>query len=188
MLSKKLLILGVITFGGISACAQFGDKPSDAKPAASSQAKPLPKHGTRIDENGDRLISRKEAAAHPRLVQQFDAIDTNKDGNLDMQEMHAHRQARMKEHHQNIENRFREADTDRDGALTKAEAEAANIMPVVHHFAQLDTDQNGKVTMAELQAPGMQHRGHGAHGGHGGHGKHGGSNHMEKSQEKSKYY
>lgn len=186
MLSKKLFIIGVITFGGVSACAQLSGKP-EAESAASSQAKPMQKHGTRIDENGDRLISRSEAAAHPRLAQQFDAIDTNKDGSLDMQEMHAHHQARMKEHHQNVESRFKEADTDRDGALTKAEAEAANIMPVVHHFAQLDTDQNGKVTMAELQAPGMQHRGHGAHGGHGG-GKHGGANHMEKPQEKSKYY
>lgn len=181
MLVKRLFIAGVITFGGVSACAQFGGGQSDAQSAKSAKATPEKQHGTRIDENGDRLISRSEAAAHPRLAQQFDAIDANKDGNLDMDEMRAHHHARMEEHHRNVETRFRQADTDRDGALTKAEAEAANIMPVVHHFAQLDTDQNGKVTMAELQAPGMRHHGHGGHGAHGG-------EHRKHSQEKSKYY
>lgn len=179
MLIKKLFIAGVITLGGVNACAQLGGKPSSTESAASDKAKPMQQRGTRIDENGDRLISRKEAAAHPRLAQQFDAIDANKDGNLDMQEMHAHHQARMEEHHRNVETRFREADTDRDGALTKAEAEAGNIMPVVHHFTQLDADRDGKVTMAELQAAGTRHHGHG---------KHGGAEHGGKPQEKSKYY
>jgi hypothetical protein len=52
-------------------------------------------HGMKaLDTNKDRLISRTEAAARPKLAQNFDAIDTNKDGQLSKDEMKAFRAAR----------------------------------------------------------------------------------------------
>ncbi len=47
-------------------------------------------HGfKRLDKDGDQRISREEAHAAPRLEKNFDAIDTNKDGFLDKQELKA---------------------------------------------------------------------------------------------------
>lgn len=47
--------------------------------------------------------------------------------------------------------RFREADTDGNGSLSKQEAERR--MPyVAQNFAAIDADRNGQVSAAELQA------------------------------------
>lgn len=135
-------------------------------------------HGDRLDKNGDGKISREEAAAFPRLAQQFDQIDANRDGSLDREEMAAHHQAMMADHHRNLETRFQQADSNGDGGLTLEEAKAGKIIPVVHHFAELDADKDGKVTMAELKAAGLDQ---GRHGGRGHHGK-------QKMPEPSKYY
>lgn len=44
---------------------------------------------TRWDANGDGMLSRAEVASAPRLSQDFDAIDTNKDGLLTVDELQA---------------------------------------------------------------------------------------------------
>ena len=42
-----------------------------------------PSSGNRVlDQNGVGMISREEAAAHPRLAQSFDRLDANQDGAL----------------------------------------------------------------------------------------------------------
>ncbi|MCX8005783.1 MAG: hypothetical protein N2688_12660, partial [Burkholderiaceae bacterium] len=46
----------------------------------------------RLDTNGDGFIDRNEAASRPRLAQQFDAIDSNRDGRLSKDELRAWRQ------------------------------------------------------------------------------------------------
>ena len=52
------------------------------------------RHLARIDTDRDGRISRAEAAAHPRLAENFDRIDTNGDGFLSKEEMIAVRRAR----------------------------------------------------------------------------------------------
>jgi Ca2+-binding EF-hand superfamily protein len=50
-----------------------------------------------------------------------------------------------------IDERFAAADTNHDGQLTLAEAEAG--MPrVAANFAKIDADQSGTVTLAEIKA------------------------------------
>lgn len=46
----------------------------------------------RFDTNGDGFIDRTEAANRPRLAQNFDAIDSNRDGRLSKDELRAWRQ------------------------------------------------------------------------------------------------
>ena len=41
------------------------------------------------DTNADGLISRAEAAALPRILEHFDEIDTNKDGQVSFEELRA---------------------------------------------------------------------------------------------------
>jgi Ca2+-binding EF-hand superfamily protein len=47
---------------------------------------------------------------------------------------------------------FNAADKDGDRALTKSEAQAADMQRVVDNFDQLDVNQDGKVTRSEMRA------------------------------------
>ncbi|SFU83348.1 EF-hand domain-containing protein [Pseudoduganella namucuonensis] len=48
-----------------------------------------------------------------------------------------------------LEQRFQEADLDRDGALTEEEARKAGLGYVANHFAEIDTARRGRVTFED---------------------------------------
>ena len=60
---------------------------------------------------------------------------------------------------QKREARFVAADKNGDGALTKAEAEAAGLKRLTKNFDAIDTNKDGKVTRAELAAFRAAHKG-----------------------------
>jgi Ca2+-binding EF-hand superfamily protein len=47
---------------------------------------------------------------------------------------------------------FKTADKDGDGALTRSEAQTANLSRVVEHFDRIDANHDGKVTRDEIRA------------------------------------
>jgi Ca2+-binding EF-hand superfamily protein len=112
------------------------------------------------DRNG--ALSRVEAErAMPELARRFDALDANRDGQITMEEFRAARIAQRRAQCQaNPEQCFREmqartavrfenADSDGNGALSRAEAE--NGMPgLARRFDRLDTNRDGHVTMDEI--------------------------------------
>jgi len=51
-----------------------------------------------------------------------------------------------------FDEKFKTADKDGDGALTRTEAESANLGRVVDHFDKLDADRDGKDTRNEVRA------------------------------------
>lgn len=55
--------------------------------------------------------------------------------------------------------RLKAADKDGDGAISKAEADAAGLKGLSAHFDKLDANKDGKVTREELRAARMAHRG-----------------------------
>ena len=101
------------------------------------------------DTNGDGMISRQEAAALPRIAKNFDAIDTNRDGQVTSEELRAFHKQQRAEH-------WKRLDTDGDGRISKAEAQA-NAPRLFEHFAQVDTNGDGFLTPDELKAARRHH-------------------------------
>ena len=128
----------------------------------------------KADSDGDGALSKAEAEkSMPRLAKDFDAIDTNKDGKLTQDEIRTHMEARMAERHKSMQGKgapspeqmekrraemkqrfdaeFKKADTDGDGALSKAEAEKS--MPrLAKNFDAVDTNKDGKLTQDEIRS------------------------------------
>jgi Ca2+-binding EF-hand superfamily protein len=117
----------------------------------------------RADTDGNGSLSRAEAEkGSPRLAKNFDTIDANKDGQVSPAEIDAWRKARAAQMNTqrdervaaaraNFNEHFKKADTDGDGALSKAEAE--NGMPrLAGKFDRIDSDRNGKISQEEVNA------------------------------------
>ena len=84
-------VLVVISATAFSAMAQTPAAPTQGSRTHGEALKAL-------DTNSDKMISRDEAKSKPRLAKNFDAIDTNKDGQLSAAEMKAYRKAHKGEH------------------------------------------------------------------------------------------
>jgi hypothetical protein len=113
----------------------------------------------KLDTDNDGRISRPEAAASPRgkgkLVEQFAAIDANRDGFIDRTELRAHhermRPQREAERTQRFNAKFAEADLNRDGRLSRVEV--AEKMPrLAERFAWMDDDKDGFLSQGELRS------------------------------------
>ncbi len=53
--------------------------------------------------------------------------------------------------------KWQQADTDKDGQLSKAEAQAAGMKYLVERFDEIDSNKDGKISEAELKAMMNQH-------------------------------
>ena len=124
------------------------------------------------DADGNGMLSRAEAErAAPLLAKQFDAIDANRDGQISPEEIRVFRRAgrggrRARGGAQwtqgsqgsqgtragaKFEYYFTSADTDGDGALSRAEAERG-LPRVAKKFERIDRDGDGRLTREEMQA------------------------------------
>ena len=109
------------------------------------------------DGNGNGMLSRAEAErAAPLLAKQFDAIDANRDGQISPEEIRAVRRAgrgsaRGAQAGAKFELYFARADTDGDGALSRAEAERG-LRRVAKKFEHIDRDGDGRLTREEMRA------------------------------------
>jgi hypothetical protein len=117
--------------------------------AQAADTPPPGKGGLPMDANNDGFVTREEAKDYPMLSAQFDAADANKDGKLDTAEMDAHRNAMRAGGRAQAQERWKAADTDGDGAISRKEAEVS--MPgVAERFKKFDVDGNGKIERAEM--------------------------------------
>ena len=139
-MNRTFTLLGALALA-TTTTAIAGEHPGHGGPLARLKA---------ADTNGDGLISRAEAAALPRIARHFDAIDTNKDGQLSQDELRAFHQTQRAEH-------FRKIDTDGDGRISKAEAQAG-APRLAEHFDRIDANKDGFLTSDELQAAHAAHR------------------------------
>lgn len=131
--------------------------------AADNATAPKGAHGSyfsKADTDGNGMLSRAEVEKSlPRLAKQFERIDTNKDGQLSRDELkaakkahkHAHRKGHKADRQTKAAERFRHADTDGDGAISRAEAEK-NAPRLAKKFDLIDANKDGKLTQEELRA------------------------------------
>jgi Ca2+-binding EF-hand superfamily protein len=117
-----------------SASAAFAASTDGSAPARANPA---------LDQNGDGMISRDEAAAHPRLARSFDRLDANKDGVLSRDELRAG-------HHSGQHGRHASLDTNGDGLISRDEAKSAPRL--AERFDAIDADKDGTLTRSELAA------------------------------------
>lgn len=97
----------------------------------------------RADTDKNGVISQAEFTA--ARVAHFDNTDANKDGLISKEEMTDQIERRRARRH--VERTFYHVDTDGDGALSKAETEAA----AEKHFARLDRDDSGSIDKSEMR-------------------------------------
>lgn len=102
----------------------------------------------KADTDNDGTLTKDEAKSMPRVAKNFDAIDTDKDGTVSLREIRASMKKAGKAMHDRGVERFKSADKDNDGTLTKDEAKA---MPrVAKNFDAIDTDKDGTVSEQEI--------------------------------------
>jgi Ca2+-binding EF-hand superfamily protein len=102
-----------------------------------------------LDINGDGLITLDEAQVHPRFAARFGEIDANNDGQLDQAEMNSHREQMRAEKRAHAEERWKAADKDGDGLISRDEA--AGMPRMSSHFDQLDANTDGRVSREEMR-------------------------------------
>jgi Ca2+-binding EF-hand superfamily protein len=117
--------------------------------ACLSTPEPPAADQTRVDANGDGIVTREEAQVYPRLATHFDAADTDRNGRLEGAEVEAGRQTARREARAAIRERWKVADKDGDGAISQAEANES--MPrLAERFGEFDANNDGKISRDEI--------------------------------------
>lgn len=131
-----------------------------ADPGATTAPAGRPHEGgwfSRLDTNHDGAISKEEAAAgaQSRVDRMFANLDTNHDGLITQEELRAAAEARRAEMKEKAAARFKSADKNGDGFLSKDEAAA--LPRLARHFDDLDTNKDGMLTPEEIEAAAHHH-------------------------------
>ncbi len=108
----------------------------------------------RFDTDKDGRLSKDEMRAGIDKV--FTEADTNKDGFVSKEEMTAQHKAMHQKMHERMRDKMQErwkaADKDGDGALSKAEVDAAKMHHLSRDFDKLDKNKDGKLSSDEVRA------------------------------------
>jgi len=133
---KTLSTLAVLLTAAATTLAAHADE-------GKGSGKPVAERFAKADKNGDGKISRDEASSMPRLSKDFDKLDANKDGFVTKEELKAAHDAHRGE-------RGARPDTDRDGSISKAEAE--RFPKLKENFSKIDTNGDGVLSKEEMKA------------------------------------
>jgi len=138
---RSMLVLATLLAAAAANAGQASAPAPGARPGTSGPQG--------LDINADGLITLDEAQVHPRFAARFGDIDANKDGQLDQAEMNAHREKMRTEMHSRGEERWKAADKDGDGLISRDEAAAMPRM--AEHFDRLDANTDGRVSREEVR-------------------------------------
>ena len=139
---RNALLLSAL---GLACAATF----AAASPGAEGHHDPMARLKA-ADTNGDGMISRDEAKALPRIAKHFDEADANHDGQLTADELRAFHQKMHEARMAKGGGWFKKLDTDGDGRISRAEAQASPRLAA--RFDDIDADKDGFLTTDELKA------------------------------------
>ena len=111
----------------------------------------------RFDANHDGKLSKEEV--RNGIDKLFTEVDTNKDGFISKEEMRVHHKSMHEQMRSKMQERWKAADKDGDGALSRAELETAGMKRPLRDFDKLDKNKDGKLTPDEMRE-GMRMRHH----------------------------
>ena len=157
-----LALAGAVLVSGLTtgATAQTG-------PGENGQGPRMAEMFAAMDADKDGKVTQDEIAAHRAAM--FAAADTNGDGKLSSEELSARELARLSESLPDRTARMIERhDANGDGSLSVDEIDEG---PMEDHFARIDTDNDGAISQAEAEAVVerfAEHRGMRKHGMNGG--------------------
>ena len=147
---KQMKLLAVAVAVALASAAAFAQTATSAPAAGKARMQ--------LDANKDGAIDRAEAAKAPKLAENFDQLDKNKDGKLDAGERPQMAGKRHQGGKQGGHGRMIAADTDKDGRISRAEAQAAHAK-AGDRFEQMDFNKDGYIDRADMQARVAQRRG-----------------------------
>ena len=153
---KKTIIAALLFAPVVSLAAQEGVTGGEGNAMRRPR---LAEQFTRADADGNGTLSRAETEKGlPRLAPAFDAIDANHDGQLTPEEIRTwfkakriERQTRRESARAKFDEFFTKADSDGDGALSRAEAQKG-LPRIAEKFDRIDADHDGKITRDEIRA------------------------------------
>jgi hypothetical protein len=130
------------------ACLGLAASIALALPAAAGEGKAGGR--AKIDANGDGVIDRSEAAAHPRLAENFERMDKNQDGRIDASER-PQRQGKGRDGRQGQRGeRMAKLDSNGDGRFSREEL--AGRERALQNFTAIDSNNDGFLTREEMRA------------------------------------
>ncbi len=109
-----------------------------------------------MDENKDGKLSREEV--QKSVDKMFADADANKDGVITKDEMRSHHKRMHDKMQAKMQERWKAADKDGDGALSRAEVDAADMPMLSKNFERLDKNKDSKLTTEEIRSGMMHHR------------------------------
>lgn len=146
---KKMQVLTVAIALALTSAAAF----AQAQQAAPDQPRPR----MNLDTNHDGVIDRAEAAKAPKLAARFNQLDANKDGKLSADELPQMGGKHSRSAMQGGHGRMMALDTDKDGRISRAEAQAGPTK-FAERFDKRDVNKDGYLDRADMQARMTQER------------------------------
>jgi Ca2+-binding EF-hand superfamily protein len=143
MITKQIITLALV--GALT----FSFTSSDLI-AKGKRGKRGGKNIMKLDTDGNGLVSRAEVeeSGKDRLLEHFDEIDANSDGNLSEEEIKTFGESKRGERGSRG---VMKLDTDGDGEISKAEAEESGKEKLIEKFDEIDSNSDGKLSKEELK-------------------------------------